>query len=75
MGIFLAAKISPIHVNLADANLVDKRERAPMTDLNRGIMKFKGADSFPSVAISGLLILGAIAFLILWALQSAYALA
>lgn len=45
-----------------------------MTDLNRGIMKFKGADSFPSVVISGLLILGAIAFLILWALQSAYAL-
>jgi hypothetical protein len=52
-----------------------RKERAPMTDLNRGIMKFKGADSFPSVAISGLLILGAIAFLILWALQSAYALA
>lgn len=46
-----------------------------MTDLNRGIMKFKGADSLPSVAISGLLILGAITFLILWALQSAYALA
>ncbi|HEY9697355.1 MAG TPA: hypothetical protein V6D10_08835 [Trichocoleus sp.] len=45
-----------------------------MTDQNRGIMKFKGADSPPAVALSGLLILGAIAFLILWALQSAYAL-
>lgn len=45
-----------------------------MTDMNRGIMKFKGADSMPAVALSGLLILGAIAFLIVWALQSAYAL-
>ncbi|PSB22415.1 hypothetical protein C7B76_04260 [filamentous cyanobacterium CCP2] len=45
----------------------------PMTDMNRGIMKFKGADSTPAVALSGLLIIGAIVFLILWALQSAYA--
>lgn len=44
-----------------------------MTDLNRGIMKFSQADSTPVVMISGLLILGAITFLILWALQSAYA--
>lgn len=44
-----------------------------MTDLNRGIMKFSDADSLPIVAISGLLILGAIAALIVWALQSAYA--
>jgi len=46
-----------------------------MTDLNRGIMKFSGADSTPVVAISGLIILGAIVLLILWALQSAYAIA
>jgi len=45
-----------------------------MTDLNRGIMKFSGADSTPIVAISGLIILGSIALLILWALNSAYAL-
>lgn len=45
-----------------------------MTDLDRGIMKFKGADSLPAVSISAVLILGAIALLILWALQSAYAL-
>jgi hypothetical protein len=44
-----------------------------MTDLNRGIMKFRGADSLPIVAFSGSLILGAIALLILWALSSAYA--
>ncbi|WNZ26012.1 hypothetical protein HJG54_26420 [Leptolyngbya sp. NK1-12] len=44
-----------------------------MTDLNRGIMEFKGADSLPVVALSGIVILGAIAFLIVWALQSAYA--
>ncbi|MBF2002573.1 MAG: hypothetical protein IGS50_03185 [Synechococcales cyanobacterium C42_A2020_086] len=45
-----------------------------MTELNRGIMKFRGADSPLVVMLSGVLILGAIAFLILWALRSAYAL-
>ena len=44
-----------------------------MTDLNRGIMKFSGADSLPIVALSGLMIIGAIVVLIAWALQSAYA--
>lgn len=43
-----------------------------MTDLNRGIMKFKGADSLLAVILSAATILGAIAFLIVWALQSAY---
>ena len=44
-----------------------------MSDLNRGIMKFKGADSPKAVAISSVLLLGSISFLIYWALQSAYA--
>jgi hypothetical protein len=44
-----------------------------MTDLNRGIMKFRGADSSGAVTLSAVVILGGIAFLILWALQSAYA--
>ena len=44
-----------------------------MSDLNRGIMKFKGADSPIVVALSGILILGSIAALIFWALSSAYA--
>lgn len=43
-----------------------------MSDLNRGIMKFKGADSPTAVAISSVLILGSIVLLIVWALQSAY---
>ncbi|MGQ4647146.1 hypothetical protein [Lyngbya aestuarii] len=43
-----------------------------MSDLNRGIMKFKGADSPTVVAISAVLILGAIALLLWWALQTAY---
>ncbi len=43
-----------------------------MSDLNRGIMKFKGADSPKAVAISTCLILGAIGALIFWALQAAY---
>jgi hypothetical protein len=44
-----------------------------MSDLNRGIMKFEGADRPQVVAISAVLILGSIALLILWALRGAYA--
>lgn len=44
-----------------------------MSDLNRGIMKFAGADTPKAVAISTVLILGSIAALIFWALQAAYA--
>ncbi|UBF26957.1 hypothetical protein K9N68_02940 [Kovacikia minuta CCNUW1] len=44
-----------------------------MTDLNRGIMKFDGADSPIAVTVSAVLVLGSIAILILWALSSAYA--
>jgi hypothetical protein len=44
-----------------------------MSDLNRGIMKFDGADSPAAIAVSSVLILGAIAALIIWALSSAYA--
>lgn len=43
-----------------------------MSDLDRGIMKFKGADSPKAVIISTVVILGAIAALIFWALQAAY---
>jgi hypothetical protein len=45
-----------------------------MSDLNRGIMKFKGADSPAAIAISSIVVLGGIAVLIWWGLQSAYAL-
>lgn len=44
-----------------------------MSDLDRGIMKFKGADKPIAVAISAALIFGGILALILWALSSAYA--
>ena len=44
-----------------------------MSDLNRGIMKFKGADSPLAVTISSVLILGSIAILIVWAMKTAYA--
>ncbi len=43
-----------------------------MSDLNRGIMKFDGADKPVVVAISSVVVLGAIAALILWALKVAY---
>jgi len=43
-----------------------------MTDLNRGIMKFEGADTPKAVTISAFLILGTIVGLILWALSTAY---
>lgn len=44
------------------------------SDLDRGIMKFKGADSPVVVAVSSLLILGSIGVLIWWSLQTAYTL-
>jgi hypothetical protein len=43
-----------------------------MTDQNRGIMKFEGADSSVAVVLSSALILGAIALMVIWALQTAY---
>lgn len=45
-----------------------------MSDLNRGIMKFDGADNPKSIAISAIVVLGSIAALVFWALQSAYSL-
>ena len=44
-----------------------------MSDLNRGIMKFDGADKPILVAVSAILIFGGIIALISWALSSAYA--
>ncbi|AFY40647.1 hypothetical protein Lepto7376_4549 [[Leptolyngbya] sp. PCC 7376] len=44
-----------------------------MSDLNRGIMKFDGADKPVVVAVSAVLVLGAIAVLIIWGLRTAYA--
>ena len=44
-----------------------------MSDLNRGIMKFEGADSPKLVTISTVVLLGSIAGLILLALTAAYA--
>ena len=43
-----------------------------MSDLNRGIMKFEGADKPVVIAVSAVLILSSIAALIFWALHSAY---
>jgi hypothetical protein len=48
------------------------RKQAPMSDFNRGIMKFDGADSPPAIVLSALIVLGGIAVLIFWALQAAY---
>ncbi|MDD1431961.1 hypothetical protein MEO93_15730 [Dolichospermum sp. ST_sed3] len=45
-----------------------------MSDLNRGIMKFQGADSPKLITISTVVLLGSIAGLIIWALTAAYAL-
>jgi hypothetical protein len=43
-----------------------------MSDFNRGIMKFEGADSPLLIVISSVLILGGISALIVWALKVAY---
>jgi hypothetical protein len=42
------------------------------SDFDRGIMKFKGADSPKAIAISSVLVLGSIGLLIIWSLQAAY---
>ncbi len=44
-----------------------------MSDLNRGIMKFKGADKPALVAASAVIVFAGITILIIWALTSAYA--
>ncbi|WP_016924470.1 hypothetical protein [Prochlorothrix hollandica] len=44
-----------------------------MTDLNRGIMKFNGADSPGAILVAAVVILGSIAALVVWALNGAYA--
>ena len=42
------------------------------SDFDRGIMKFKGADSPFAIAASAVLVLGSISVLVLWSLQAAY---
>ncbi|NJL82055.1 MAG: hypothetical protein HC890_02000 [Chloroflexaceae bacterium] len=44
-----------------------------MSDLNRGIMKFDGADKPVIVAISAIVVLGGIVALLVWAMRVAYA--
>ncbi len=43
-----------------------------MSDLNRGLMKFDGADRPIVVAISAVLVLGFISVLIIWSMNNAY---
>jgi hypothetical protein len=43
-----------------------------MSDFNRGIMKFEGADSPLAIALSATLVLSLIAFLLWWGLSVAY---
>jgi len=43
-----------------------------MSDFNRGIMKFKNADSPVSIVLSSVVVLSAIAFLLWWGFQTAY---
>ncbi len=42
------------------------------SDFDRGIMKFKGADSPVAITLSAILVLGAISALVWWSLHSAY---
>ena len=51
---------------------VKNRSQSDMSDLDRGIMKFKGADSPTAIAISAALVLGGIGVLLWWALHAAY---
>ncbi|MEB3339716.1 hypothetical protein [Okeania sp.] len=49
-----------------------KFRRNTMSDLDRGIMKFKGADTPKAISISAIIILGSIVFLLFWGLSTAY---
>ncbi|GBE97841.1 hypothetical protein NIES298_20890 [Microcystis aeruginosa NIES-298] len=49
-----------------------EKELKAMSDLNRGIMKFEGADKPAVVAISSIIVIGSIIALILWAMKVAY---
>jgi hypothetical protein len=42
------------------------------SDFDRGIMKFKGADSPVAITVSAVTILGAILGLVWWSLHAAY---
>jgi hypothetical protein len=48
------------------------KELRAMSDLNRGIMKFEGADKPVVVAVSSIIVIGSIIALILWAMKAAY---
>lgn len=48
------------------------KELRAMSDLNRGIMKFEGADKPVVVAVSSVIVIGSIIALILWAMKAAY---
>ena len=43
-----------------------------MSDLDRGIMKFKGADTPIAIGISATIVIGGIVLLVVWAMQNAY---
>jgi hypothetical protein len=51
------------------------QRKTTMSDLDRGIMKFKGADNPIVIAISAALVLGSIGALVVWALRTAYVVA
>jgi len=59
-------------MHTTDFALVRRKGEHQMSDLNRGIMKFDGADSPVAIGVSAVLVLGSIAILIAWALSSAY---
>jgi hypothetical protein len=50
----------------------DSDQVSSMSDFNRGIMKFDGADSPLAILLSASAILAAIAFLIYWGISTAY---
>ena len=54
------------------SNYLTKVQPRIMSDLNRGIMKFDGADKPIVIAVSSIIVFSSIAVLILWALKVAY---
>jgi hypothetical protein len=66
-----AAKMSEVLFHITSPHY----RKLTMSDLDRGIMKFKGADNPIVIAVSAALVLGSIGALVVWALRTAYVVA
>ena len=72
LSTYVNKKVSLVYSVLYFPHPSHEKELRVMSDLNRGIMKFEGADKPAVVAISSIIVIGSIIALILWAMKVAY---